>query len=44
LRCSNAKKMIGDVEIERIQFGDTYVVRAIFDRELFGKNKYLIIK
>jgi hypothetical protein len=44
IKASNAKKMMGDVEIERIQFGDTYLVRAIFDRELFGEKKYLVIK
>ena len=44
IKASNAKMMLRDIEIERIQFGDTFVVRAIFDRELFGENKYLIIK
>jgi len=44
IKASNAKKMMPDIEVERIQFEDTYVVKGTFSNEPFGDGRYLIIK
>ena len=44
IKASNAKKMMPDIEIERLMLDDTYLVRAVFDPKPFNGGKYLIVK
>ena len=44
IKASNAKKMMPDIEVERIIFQDTYQVKTIFDSKPFNGRQYLIIK
>lgn len=44
IKASSAKKIMPDIEIEGVIFGDTYRVRTVFDSKPFNGGKYLVVK